>query len=138
MESEMVFVDTSAFYALMDRSDNNYEEAAGQWPQLLERDYDLHTSNYVTLETLALLQSRLGLEAANLWYRDVLSLAKILWIDTSIHNLAYELWLGLGRRKLSFVDCVSFVTMRHYKVERVFGFDEHFQEQGFEIVGQGG
>lgn len=133
MKNETVFVDTSAFYALMDHSDNNFEKAAELWKSFLERDFYLRTSNYVIIETLALLQSRLGFEAADLWYRDVLSLAEVLWIDGSMHNLAYELWLGFGRRKLSFVDCVSFVTMRHYKVEKVFGFDKHFTEQGFEV-----
>jgi len=137
MESERVFVDTSAFYALMDRSDKNYEQAAALWKYLVEKDLYLNTSNYVVVETLAILQSRLGFEAANLWYRDVLSLAEVLWIEGSIHNLAHELWLGLGRRKLSFVDCVSFVTMRHYKIEKVFVFDRHFEEQGFEIVSEG-
>ena len=137
MESERVFVDTSAFYALMDRSDKNYEQAAGLWKYLVEKDLYLNTSNYVIVETLAILQNRLGFEAANLWHRDVLSLAEVLWIEGSIHNLAHELWLGLGRRKLSFVDCVSFVTMRHYKIETVFVFDRHFEEQGFEIVSEG-
>jgi len=134
MKSKKVFVDTSAFYALMDRSDNNHEKAAGLWTSLLEKDVYLYTGNYVIVESLALLQSRLGFEAANLWYRDVLSIAEVLWIDGSMHNLAYELWLSLGRRKLSFVDCVSFVTMRQYKVENVFGFDMHFVEQGFEVM----
>jgi predicted nucleic acid-binding protein len=133
MKSETVFVDTSGFYALMDRSDNNFEKAAGLWRSFLERDFYLRTSNYVIVETLALLQSRLGFEAASLWYRDVLSLVEILWIDGSMHNLAYELWLGLGRKKLSFVDCVSFIAMRHYKVEKVLGFDKHFVEHGFEV-----
>lgn len=137
MESERVFVDTSAFYALMDRSDNNYEEAATLWTYFLENDFYLQTSNYIIVETLALLQSRLGFEAANLWYQDVLSLTEVLWIDGSMHNLAYELWLGLRRRKLSFVDSVSFLAMRHYKLKKVFGFDKHFDEQGFEIVGEG-
>ncbi len=137
MKSERVFVDTSAFYALMDRSDKNYEKAAGFWKYFLENDLNLTTSNYVIVETLALLQSRLGFEAASLWYRDVLVLAEILWIAGSIHDLAYELWLSFGRRKLSFVDCVSFVTMRHYKVEKVFVFDRHFEDQGLEIVSEG-
>jgi predicted nucleic acid-binding protein len=133
MESETIFVDTSGFYALMDCSDNNFEKAAGLWKSFLERDFYIQTSNYIIVETLTLLQSRLGFEAADLWYRDVLSLAEVLWIDGSLHNLAYELWLGFGRRKLSFVDCASFITMRHYKVEKVFGFDKHFAEQGFEV-----
>ena len=137
MQSERVFVDTSAFYALMDRSDSNYNQAAGLWASLLEKDLYLCTGNYVIVETLALLQNRLGFEAANLWHGDVLGLAEILWVDRSMHNLAYELWLSLGRMKLSFVDCVSFVAMRHYKVRKVFGFDRHFVEQGFEIVGEG-
>jgi predicted nucleic acid-binding protein len=136
MESERVFVDTSAFYALMDRSDKNYEQAAALWKFLVEKEVYLNTSNYVIVETLAILQSRLGFEAANLWYRDVLSLAEVLWIEGSIHDLAHELWLGLGRRNLTFVDCVSFVTMRHYKIEKVFVFDRHFEEQGFEIVSE--
>ena len=66
MESERVFVDTSAFYALMDRSDKNYEQAAALWKDLVEKDLYLNTSNYVIVETLAILQSRLGFEAANL------------------------------------------------------------------------
>jgi len=137
MENERVFVDTSAFYALMDRSDTNYVHAAELWRHLLEKDLYLYTSNYVIVETLALLQSRLGFEAANLFYRDVLSLAEVLWIEGSLHNLAYSLWLSLGRRKVSFVDCTSFITMRHHKVETAFAFDRHFEEQGFEIVSKG-
>jgi len=137
MENERVFIDTSAFYALMDRSDSNHEQAADFWGSLLEKDLYLCTGNYVIVEALALLQRRLGFEAGNLWYRDVLSLAEILWIDGSMHNLAYELWLSLGRRRLSFVDCVSFVVMRHYKIEKVFGFDRHFLEQGFENIWMG-
>ena len=137
MESESIYVDTSAFYALMDRSDSNYKKAAALWASLLEKELYLYTGNYVIVETLALLQNRLGFDAANLWYRDILSLAEVLWINGPMHNLAYELWLSLGRGKLSFVDCVSFVAMRHHKVEKVFGFDRHFVEQGFEIVGAG-
>ena len=133
MESDRIFVDTSAFYALMDRSDNHHEEAAGLWTSFMKNDFYLYTSNYVVVEMLALLQGRLGFEAASLWYRDVLGMADVLWVDESMHDLAHDLWLGMGRRKLSFVDCISFVTMRRHKIEKVFGFDRHFEEQGFYI-----
>jgi predicted nucleic acid-binding protein len=134
MISEKVFVDTSAFYALMDRSDGLHNEAARLWAFFLEEDIHFLTTNYVMLETAALLQGRLGFEAANLWYRDVLSVVDILWIGASEHNLAFELWLTLGRRRLSLVDCVSFISMRHHRLQKVFGFDKHFAEQGFEIM----
>jgi len=134
MKNETVFIDTSAFYALMDRSDHNHDKAAGLWPSLLNKDQHLATGNYIIVETLALLQNRLGFEAANLWYEDILGLAKILWVDESMHNLAHELWLSLGRRKLSFVDCISFVIMRHFNIKKFFGFDRHFNEQGFDVL----
>ena len=99
-----------------------------------KRIRSLYTSNYIIVETLALIQHRLGFEAANLWYRDLLSVVDVLWVDEQRHKTAFELWLGLGRKQLSLVDCVSFITMRHYKLETVFGFDRHFAEQGFEIL----
>jgi len=94
----------------------------------------LKTTNYIIIETLALLQSRLGFEAAHLYSSDILGIVDVLWVKEPRHNLAFELWLGLGRKKLSLVDCVSFITMRHYQLGYVFGFDRHFDEQGFQIL----
>ena len=138
MNNEPVFVDTSAFYALMGRSDAHYVRAAGSWRHLLEKDLRLYTSNYIIVETLALFQSRLGFKAATLWYQDVMSLAEVLWIEDLLHNLAHTLWLSLGPKKVSVVDCISFITMRHHKVQTAFAFDRHFEEQEFEIVRKGG
>ena len=131
---EKVFIDTSAFYALMDRSDRFHQSASKLWARLLDKGYYLKTSNYVTVETLALLQSRLGFEAADLWSRDVLGIVETLWIDEVLHNLAFEIWFSLGRKKLSLVDCTSFVIMRQDKMEKVFGYDKHFTDHGFEVL----
>ena len=134
MEAENIFIDTSAFYALMDRSDGYHEKAKQLWTFLLDKNVSFKTTNYIIIETLALIQSRLGFEAAHLYSGDILGLIDILWVDEPRHNLAFELWLSLGRKKLSLVDCVSFITMRHYRLENVFGFDRHFAEQGFKIL----
>lgn len=136
MAVENVFIDTSAFYALMDRSDHHHQSASKLWNLFLDRGTYLKTSNYVIVETVALLQNRLGFEAADLWARDVLGIVDKLWIDEKAHHLAVEIWSSLGRRKLSLVDCTSFVMMRHEKVEKVFAFDKHFTEQGFTILNE--
>ena len=134
MAIEKIFIDTSAFYALMDRSDSFHHSASQLWAHFLEKRYYLKTSNYVNVETLALLQNRLGFEAADLWSRDVLGIVETLWIDKALHNLALEIWFSLGRKKLSLVDCASFVLMRQEKMEKVFGYDKHFTQHGFEIL----
>ena len=136
MAIEKIFIDTSAFYALMDRSDSYHQSASKLWSDFLDKGYYLQTSNYVTVETLALLQNRLGFEAADLWSRDVLGIVETLWIDEVRHNLAFEIWFSLGRRKLSLVDCTSFAIMRHHKMEKVFGYDKHFIEHGFEVLNE--
>lgn len=136
MKIEKVFIDTSAFYALMDRSDAWHQSASRIWPHLLDKGYDLRTSNYVIVETLALLQNRLGFEAAHLWSRDVLGIVGTIWIDEVLHKLAFEIWMSLGRRKLSLVDCASFVAMRNDKVAEVFAFDKHFNENGFDVLSE--
>jgi len=35
---------------------------------------------------------------------------------------------------LSLVDCVSFEVMRRIGMNRVFCFDPHFEEHGFEVL----
>jgi predicted nucleic acid-binding protein len=67
----------------------------------------------------------------------VLSIADVLWIESPIHNLAYALWLSLGRKNISFVDCISFIAMRQHGIETSFAFDRNFQEQGFDMVRKG-
>jgi predicted nucleic acid-binding protein len=132
--NKKIFVDTSAFYALLDRSDRFYKEASAIWPGLLNNNVTLVTSNYVVSETIALLQKRIGFEAARLWYRDILGVLNILWVDEGVHQLAYELWLNLGRRQLSLVDCVTFVTMHHHQIEKAFCFKSHFIDHGFDLL----
>ncbi|MCD5390340.1 VapC toxin family PIN domain ribonuclease, partial [candidate division NPL-UPA2 bacterium] len=56
-----VFVDTSAFYALSDRSDEMYSQAREAYQNLLDKEVLLVTSSYIIVETLALMQRRLGL-----------------------------------------------------------------------------
>jgi len=136
MQSEKVFIDTSAFYALIDRSDRHHKAAKSIMENLLEQDFGLRTSNYVLIETYALLQTRLGFEAANLFHTEILPIIDVLWVDQPVHEISVELWKGLGRNKLSFVDCTSFMAMRQDDIDIAFSFDKHFSEQGFILMKQ--
>lgn len=129
-----IYVDTSAFYALLDRSDRYHKQASALWPTLLDDNVTLITSNYVVSETVGLLQNRIGFQAAKLWYRDILGVMYVWWIDAASHERAYDLWLNLCRRQLSLIDCVSFVTMHHHQIEKAFCFKPHFTEHGFDLL----
>ena len=47
----MIFVDTSALYALLDADDDNHEPAADAWLQIISTGQEPATSNYILVET---------------------------------------------------------------------------------------
>jgi uncharacterized protein len=127
-----VFVDTSALLALMDAGDENHARALKTWDRLAAASLELVSSNYVVVETFALLQSRIGLDAVRALQQDVLPAFRMAWIDANVHRAAVTAVLATGKRRLSLVDCSSFELIRRGGLERVFHFDRHFTEQGFE------
>ena len=128
-----VFVDTSALYALLDRADAHHKQAVAAWTDLLNGDERFVTSNYVFVESFALTQSRLGMDAARLLQEDILPIINIHFADREIHRSGISAVLSAGRRNLSFVDCVSFEIMRTLGIKTAFTFDPHFREQGFTV-----
>ena len=126
-----VFVDTSGLIAMLDADEARHEEAAARWRQLVEGDEPLVATNYVLVETLALAQRRLGLDAVRLLVRDIVPLLDIDWVGEDAHAAAVAVLVAANRRSLSLVDCASFETMRRRGVTQAFAFDQHFVEQGF-------
>ncbi|MDY7095074.1 MAG: PIN domain-containing protein [Acidobacteriota bacterium] len=128
------FIDTSGLLAMLNASDQFHPRAAAAWRRLIEAEEDLVTTSYVLVETFALVQSRLGLEAVQLLDRDIVPLLEVAWVDEAIHRTGVSTLLTAARRRLSLVDCVSFETMRRRGLDRAFTFDHHFEEQGFAVV----
>ena len=56
-----VFIDTSGFIAVLDKDNARHAEAAKTWMDILTSEEDLVTTNYVLVETCALVQNRLGM-----------------------------------------------------------------------------
>lgn len=131
------FVDTSAMYAVLDADDANHGPAKQQWAASLKDGAILFTSNYVLVETVALLQHRIGVECVRAFHQEVLPIVRIEWIDAGLHEAGVAGLLGAGRRRLSLVDCVSFALLRKLGVREVFAFDAHFAEQGFRCLPAG-
>lgn len=129
-----VYVDTSAIYAVMDADDAQHEVAKSTWVNLLESGDGLVCNSYVLLETYALVQHRLGIEAVRVLHDEILPVITVDWVDETIHKEAVAALLIAGRKDLSLVDCSSFVTMRRLGLRRAFALDHRFREQGFGIL----
>jgi len=126
-----IFIDTSGFIAVLDSDDVSHTGAAKTWMDILTSEETLVTTNYVLVETCALVQNRLGMTAIKVFQEDIVPVLRIEWIDKAVHHAAMVVMLAAERKKLSLVDCVSFETMRLAGVTTAFTIDKHFKEQGF-------
>ena len=94
----------------------------------------LITTNYILVESFALLQHRLGMDAVIGLQEDLLPVINIEWITPGVHRSGVSALLAVSRRKLSLVDCISFEIMRNSGIKTIFTFDSHFAEQGFHCI----
>ncbi len=129
-----VFVDTSAFYALIDADDRDHPAARQVWVTLLNESANLICSSYVILETISLLQNRIGLAAVQTFQQDILPVLNVEWVSQEAHRNGISALLAVARKSLSLVDCVSFNLMRRSAIRHAFAIDEHFLEQGFQVM----
>ena len=129
-----VLVDTSAFLALLDASDHR-RGAAVAWLEARRADgTELLTHEYVVVETIALVQRRLGLAALRRFVDDLLPIAEVVWVDPAVHSEALESLLASGSRSVSLVDRVSFLVMRRRGIGTAFAFDDDFTREGFRVI----
>jgi len=129
-----LFLDTSGIYAVLDRDDACHDRARRAWVDVIEDGRTLLTTNYVLVETFALVQRRLGLPALRAFCGDVLPLVHQHWVDQDDHAAALAAVLAADRRALSLVDTTSFQVMRRLGLREAFTFDVHFAEHGFAAV----
>ncbi len=129
-----VFVDTSAFLAIFAADDAFHEAADAVWRTLITQEEPLVCNNYILIETLTLLQRRLGMAAARSFQANVLPSLSIHWVDEALHERAISALLAADRRYLSLVDCSAFETMRLHGIMRAFTFDAHYADFGFEVL----
>src|SRR5712691_4608909 len=129
-----VFIDTSAFFAVLDADDANHAAAGRIWKDLIEQREALVCSNYILIESFGLLLRRLGLESARVFQTDVVGVLEVRWVDEPLHAAGVSAMLTAGRRQLSLVDCVSFELMRRLGLTAAFAFDPDFTDQGFSCL----
>lgn len=128
----MIFIDTSAIYALADKADPNHITAYGKFEDVLKSGEMFLLHNYILLESAALLQARLGLSMAILFLKDAKSF-EVEWVDLDLHEEAEKELERIGKQGISLVDCASFIVMRRRGVQMAFAFDPDFKDQGFLI-----
>jgi predicted nucleic acid-binding protein len=129
-----VLWDSSAVLALLDGTDACHA-AAGVIAERLSADARPSViTNYLEVETHALLLNRLGRGTAREWlFRRPLPLIRALPAD---EQRAREILARYVDKDFSLCDAISFAVMERLGMRTVFSFDRHFLQYGrFEVLG---
>jgi len=128
-----VFVDTSGIFALLVKNDHMHRRAKLYFAFLCEQQAHLVTTSFVIVETVALLQHRIGIDAVYDFQSKIVPLLEIIWVDKELYTKAIQRLFVANKRNVSLVDCLSFEVMELRRITYAFTFDKHFAEMGYSM-----
>ncbi len=129
-----VFADTSSLYAAMVHTEERHRDCLDLFQELLESGRAVQTTNYVILETTALLQHRIGIDPVRDFEERILPLLTIHWVSRDLHRRGIRRLFRENRPALSLTDCISFEFMESEGLRDAFSLDRHFAEAGFRLL----
>ena len=131
-----VFVDTAGWVACADAADPAHRRCCDARDSVLEEGRTLITTDFVADETLTLVRLRLGLRAAEGWWRQVDRSPRLRWerIDSERFERARQLFFQFRDKAFSFTDCTSFVVMQEVGLTHAITTDRHFRQAGFQVL----
>ena len=134
----MLFVDSSAWIALVSASDGFHANADAHFREAVRTRTTLLTTNLVLAEVHRLILHRVGPGAARMAL-DLVAASPLVNLEhaTASHHDAARRWLArLGDQRVTYTDAVSFAVMTSRRCRTALTFDSDFARAGFEVRGR--
>ena len=126
-----VFVDTSGFYAALNRRDAHHRDAARLLRRARREHWFLFTTNFVLAESHALILARLGRTRAWDFLRaTVTGSTNVIRAEEEDERRARAIIEQYQDKDFSYCDAVSFAVMERLNIQEAIAFDDHFRQYG--------
>jgi predicted nucleic acid-binding protein len=130
---EVILIDTSAFYALVSARDEFHERAVSTFEYLIDREQKLITTSYALVETVALIQRRLGFSTLKGLLDSMKALLETYWVGVDLHTAAWNEVEKSGGIGPSLVDWTIILSAKRLGGQ-VFAFDSDFAAQNLTVI----
>lgn len=133
---EIVFWDTAAFIALGNTRDDLHQAATDVSQELAQAQAHVLTTDAILIE-VANTFSRVALRPVAWQLIEAmqasvaLKAATIVHIDTDLWQRGWQLFGARSDKNWALTDCISFIVMEDYGIQRAFTYDHHFEQAGF-------
>ncbi|GMR23347.1 MAG: PIN domain-containing protein [Acidobacteriota bacterium] len=128
-----ILVDTSAVFALVDRSDQWHSAARAELDGLKKARSEPLLTNFIVAECHALVLARLGAPLARKWLVDNVWPVQRVTVDDEAK--AISIISQYTDKTFSYADATSFAVMERLGIRKAFAFDPHFRQYGFQVIG---
>jgi predicted nucleic acid-binding protein len=131
-----IFIDTSGFYALLVRADDQHDRARNAMRKAAKKNRRFITTDYVMDETATLLMARGCSSVIPALFESVSSskACRVMWMDTERFERTKSLFLKNISGMWSFTDCFSFTIMKELRLRETLSKDSHFRDAGFTLL----
>ena len=134
--NDLVFVDTSAWLALINKSDTFHVKAKNIRDILLRDNIQFIVTDYVIVEVANSL-SQIPWRPSAIQLINSIQLSeniRVVEINKEIYNEAWGLYSNRTDKEWGLTDCASFVVMKRYAITVAFTNDHHFEQMGYNIL----
>jgi len=128
-------VDSGAVFALLCRGDQNHPAARAVLGQMQKRRVLPVLTNYIIAEAHALLNARLGSDAARMWVRN--NIWPVERAGEEDEKRAREILLTGRGGDCTLTDAISFAVMERLDIQTAFTFDHNFARYGYQMLSVG-
>jgi len=131
-----LFVDTSAWYSLVDRKAPAHARLAAVLRDRVAAGWGIVTTNLVLAESQALIMRRIGRDTALSFLLDARVAPNVVEFSTpEREHQAESEWLHrYADQEFSLTDAVSFVVMAERGIDEALALDQHFVTAGFVLA----
>jgi predicted nucleic acid-binding protein len=129
----IIFVDTDAWLALVNKSENLHVAACTVRDQLIQQKAKLVTTDYIIVE-IANSLARFPLRSVALKLIEFIRMSDtvdLVTITPELFENAYQLYCSREDKEWGLTDCTSFVVMQTMHMSQAFTADKHFEQAGF-------
>jgi uncharacterized protein len=140
-KNSTVFIDSSAWIAILDRNNPNHKISRSYYENLLNKNIRLVTNNFCVDNTISFLKLITGNEQTKKFLsiidESVLTInLHVDWISRRIRRNAMELFLNSSNAKLTLQHFYIQESLKRKRVDFIFSFDPLLKEFDFPVMPQ--
>ena len=128
-----VFIDTSAFMALILKDEAFHQKVVNQYNKYKKTRAQLTTSDYILDELYTRCLYRAGSHGAKLAINLIKEVVEsneltVLEVDSHIFQEAEVMFIKFSDHKISFTDATSFCLYKDFSLDEIFTLDDDFKK----------